>query len=101
MFCTGADVLSLANPAINYYIRGAGGWTGWYMSAEVERLTDEWLSTPDAAGRQVLFERIQQIAMDDVPMVPLGQWRPRSAFRKSLTGVMPTTTSYFWNVRRA
>ncbi len=101
IFCTGADVLSLANPAINYYIRGAGGWAGWYMSAEIERLTDEWLSTPDAAGRQALFERIQKISMDDVPMVPLGQWRPRSAFRTSLSGVLPTTTSLFWNVRRA
>jgi peptide/nickel transport system substrate-binding protein len=101
VFCTGAYVLSLADPGNNYYIRGAGGWSGWYLSPEVERLTDDWLAEPDTVKQQATFEALQRLSMSEVPMVPLGMWKPQTAFRRNLTGVVTASSSVFWNVRKS
>ena len=103
LFHTSAAALSLANPAVNYYTRGPaeGGWAGWYTNPEAERLTEAWLAAADPATRQAAFDAAQRLAWDDVPTVPLGFWRPKSAFRKSLTGVVECDLALFWNVRRA
>ena len=35
-----------------------------------------------------------------VPFIPLGQFQIRTAYRKSLTGLIEATGAYFWNIRR-
>ena len=103
LFPTSAAALALANPAVNYYTRGPaeGGWAGWYVSAEAERLADAWIAATNDSERQASFDAAQRLAFADVPIVPLGFWRPKSAFRKDITGVIPCDFSLFWNVRRA
>ena len=95
--------VSIANPAMNATIRGQGekGWIGWYESAEMERLTGEWLdaATPEASRK--LMDQIQELAFRDVPSLPLGQFFSRMAFRKSVSGVLPGSAAFFWNVKKA
>lgn len=103
MFHTWTPGVSITNPALNYYIRGQGqaGWFGWYDNPAMERLTEEWLlATTDAAQTQALAA-IQKEAFAGVPVIPLGQYFPPTAYRNSLSGVLDGTNCYPWNVRRA
>lgn len=103
MFHTSAAALTVANPAENYNTRGPaeGGWAGWYVSPEAEKHADAWMSATDPAARQAAFDAAQRTAMDEVPFVPLGFWRPKTAYRKDLINMIHTGYALFWNVRRA
>ena len=94
--------VSIANPAMNATIRGQGstGWTGWYESAEMERLTLQWLDAATPEDNRRLMDQIQRVAFDDVPSLPLGQYFSRTAFRENVTGVLPGSAAFFWNVRK-
>jgi peptide/nickel transport system substrate-binding protein len=102
IFHTSGGALTMGNPADSYTTRGPadGGWAGWYTSPEAERLTFEWLEASTPEARQTAFAAAQQLAYDDVPIVPLGFWRPKNALRKDIAGVTDTGISLFWNVRR-
>jgi peptide/nickel transport system substrate-binding protein len=90
------------NPAVNLLTRGqsAAGWFGWYASAEVERLTNEWLDAPANERRHAIAMEIGRVANSDVATIPLGRFFVRTAFRRTLEGVLQGTAPYFWNVRR-
>ncbi|MBR0665044.1 ABC transporter substrate-binding protein [Roseomonas hellenica] len=94
---------SIANPAVNTTIRGQGaeGWTGWFENAEIERLTEAWLSASDDAEAQRLFDEVHRAALDAVPILPLGQYFVSTAYRSNLSGILPGSAAFFWNVRRA
>ena len=93
--------VSIANPAVNTTIRGDANWTGWYKDEETERLTAEWLVSTDPARQQSLLDDIQRRALDQVPILPLGQFFIKTAFRKSVQGVKDGSVCYFWDVRKA
>lgn len=102
LYHTNWPSVSIANPAMNATIRGQGekGWAGWYASPEMERLTAEWLAAPDTAASQGLMDRIQALAFEDVPSLPLGQYFSSMAYRKGIQGVRPGSAAFFWNVRK-
>jgi ABC-type transport system substrate-binding protein len=102
MFHTTSAALTLVSHAVDYNTRGPaeGGWAGWYVSAEAERITDDWLAATTPAGRQAAFDAAQRLAIAEVPFVPLGFWQPKSASRKDITAVVPCDFSLFWNVQR-
>jgi peptide/nickel transport system substrate-binding protein len=95
--------MGIVTPTQNALIRGqgTGGWNGWYESAEMEALNAEWLSAPDEAARLGIGMRMQDLAFRDVPSVPLGQFFIRTAYRRSLTGVLEGPRPVPWNARRA
>jgi peptide/nickel transport system substrate-binding protein len=99
MFCTSADLPALQNPGVNYYIRS--GWVGGYKNDEIDNLTERWVSATEPADAQRTFEQIQRASYDDTPMIPLGLFDLRTAYSKSLTGVLPCSSAVFWNVKRA
>ncbi len=94
---------SVTNPAENLYIRGAGasGWFGWHDSPEMESLTAQWLASTDEGQAQKLLDDIQRSALNTVPVVPLGQIIPKTAYRSNLQGILTASSPLFWNVRRA
>lgn len=102
VFHSAAHAGNFLNPAVNALTRGQGasGWSGWYASAEVERLTTEWLDAPDPLARRMIASEIGRVANSDVATVPLGRFFSHTAFRRTLVGVLPGTSPYFWNVRR-
>jgi peptide/nickel transport system substrate-binding protein len=95
--------MGIVTPTQNALIRGqgAGGWSGWYESAEMEALNERWLSAPDEAARMAIGEQMQDLAFRDVPTVPLGQFFIRTAYRRSLTGLLEGPRPVPWNIRRA
>jgi peptide/nickel transport system substrate-binding protein len=94
--------ISLITPVANNLLRGngeQGGWFGWFTNAKNEGLLQEWVDAPDPAAARRIALAMNIEAMDQVSTVPLGQFQIRTAYR-GLTGVLPGTAPYPWNVRR-
>ena len=95
---------TIANPAINPTIRGQGGqggWFGWYSSEKMEHLAADWLVAPDPKTQAALAGQMQELAFQDAPILPLGRYFIRSAWRTGLTGFVKSSFNIPWNVRRA
>jgi len=90
-------------PVEHSQIRGLGktAWFGWYDDAEMEVLTRQFVEETDPAKQAAVVLAIQKRSFDLVPYVPLGTFQIRSAYRKSLTGIVEGTAPYFWGVKRA
>lgn len=89
----------LVNPAVSISLRGDGKAAGgWLTSPEIERLRDAWFEAPDLAERQRICRAIQEQAWQDVPFIPLGQWKTQSAWRTSIAD-LPRGIPLFWGAR--
>jgi peptide/nickel transport system substrate-binding protein len=91
-----------ANPAVSFLVRGQGanGWFGWWNSPRAEELAEAWLFAPDEARQKALASELGRHALEDAAFVPLGQFVIRTAFRRDITGILPGSSPYPWNVRR-
>ena len=87
-------------PATHAFLRGNGksAGPGWPSSPVLEGLRAEWFAAPDLAAQQAVAARMQEQAFTDVPYIPLGQVRVRTAFRNGVTGVL-NGLPVFWNIR--
>lgn len=90
-----------SNPAVSSLVRGQGtaGWFGWYTSAACEQMAKDWLDAPDSAAQARIAGEKGALALSEVATVPLGLFKVKTAFRKSLTGVLNGPSPYPWNVR--
>lgn len=100
MFHTYWSSASIATPPENANIRGNGedGWYGWYDDPAIEEAISQWLSVEDPSEQTEIFKKIQKLAMEGAPVVPLGIFFVNSAFDHSLSEIIPGSASYFWNV---
>ncbi len=103
MFLGALPATLCANPGSSFLVRGQGaaGWFGWWANAHAEELANAWAYAPDRASQRRFAMELEHLAMTEVPTIPLGQPYERTAFRKSITGILPGVTSYPWNVRPA
>ena len=99
-FTTGAAP-EFADPASNYLLSGNGraGWTGWFTDPAMEQMRKDWLLEPDVAQRQRLAGQMQEEAFQQVPFVPLGQYRLATAYQKSMSDLVPSSVPLFWGLR--
>jgi peptide/nickel transport system substrate-binding protein len=102
VFVTFGGGLDFASPAGHLGLRGNGtnGWIGWPDSPALEQLRESWFDAPDLAAQQAIARRIQAQAMQDVPMIPLGQYFLATAHRRNVTGILQGLPM-FWNVRKS
>jgi peptide/nickel transport system substrate-binding protein len=93
---------TISTPVGNHYVRGLGstGWFGWYKDDKVEQLTEAWMLAASAEERSRLVDAIHIQALQQVSMVPLGQFQMYNAYRRNLTGVVESWGAMFWNIRR-
>ncbi len=92
-----------SSPATSTLVRGQGkaGWFGWWSSDKAEELTQDWLAASDPASQKRIAAEISRLAMNEVATIPLGISFTKTAYRSSLTGVLPGVAPYPWNVRPA
>lgn len=69
--------------------------------AIVEAMVQDWLATPDFAAQKRIATVIDDLALDRVATVPLGQFFLKTAYRGSITGILQGIGPYPWNVRPA
>jgi len=93
---------SVANPAVNYGVRGDGAeaWFGWPTDPAAEAGIERWLHAPDAAAQADAFRDVQQAAWRSVPFAPTGLFVLQTGFRADLSGVLQGPNPYLWNLRR-
>lgn len=101
IFHTTGPAVAYSNPAVSPLVRGQGqsGWYGWWTNPSVENMVHEWLNASDEAEQRRLATTIQNIALDEVATVPLGQFFLKTAYRGSITGILQGVGVYPWNVR--
>ena len=101
IFHTFGSSLAYLNPAVSSLVKGPGatGWFGWYDSPRAQGLVDDWLNAPNAERQLALANELNKLAQDDVATIPLGQFRIRSAWRRSMTGHLKGSMPYPWGVR--
>jgi peptide/nickel transport system substrate-binding protein len=94
--------VSIINPAVNATLRGlgSGGWFGWYANPRVEEAAGQWLLAETEAEQKRLADVIQRESFENAPILPLGQFFIASAYRTGLSGFVPGTGAYPWNIRR-
>jgi peptide/nickel transport system substrate-binding protein len=93
-FCT-------IDPAGHLALRtnGANAWFGWPKNDKIEALRQDWFAAPDLAAQQQLAKAMQAEVMQDVPYVPLGEYRRLQAYRSDLRD-MAEGQAVFWNIKR-
>ncbi len=92
--------IDCVNPAGHPLLAGDASAAGWYRSEKMEDLRTRWLSVPDLGGQQALARDMQALAWEEVPFLPLGEYKQPTAYRTAITGVL-NGTAVFWNVRPA
>ncbi len=97
-FSAGADN---ATPAGHTMLRGNGdaGWFGWPTDPRIEELRNAWFDAPDLEAQKKVAAELQVQAFQSVPFVPLGQYFQATAYRATMTDVLPGFAT-FWNVRK-
>ena len=92
----------MGNPAEAQGFRGQGakGWFGWWDNPQQEALVQEWLAASDEAEQIRIARAIGDLAMDEVPTIPLGQYYIRTVFRSNLAGMLQGPCPVPWNLRR-
>jgi peptide/nickel transport system substrate-binding protein len=101
IFHTTGPAVGYYNPAVSTLVRGQGstGWYGWWTNPKVEAMVREWLDASDEADQKRLATAIQNLALDEVATIPLGQFFLKTAYRSSITGILQGVGVYPWNVR--
>jgi peptide/nickel transport system substrate-binding protein len=102
IFHINTPAIAIANPALDFFIRGQGatGFFGWFASPEMEQIAADWLDSTTPAEDRRLLDAAQTLAFAQAPIVPLGMFDVRTAHRADLTGLIPASVLYPWNVRR-
>ena len=103
VFHTFSSAVVLGSPATHPLLSGRGkqGWFGWWSNAEAMGLVNRWLSAPDVAAQTDAAKALAHVAMGDAGAILVGQYYGKTAFRKSITGVLQGVSPYPWNVRPA
>jgi peptide/nickel transport system substrate-binding protein len=103
VFHTFSSAVALSTPATHPMLSGRGkkGWFGWWSNPDAIALTEQWLAAPDAAAQTKVAKSLAHVGMTDVCGVIVGQWYGKTAYRKSITGVLQGVSPYPWNVRPA
>ncbi len=94
----GIDVL---DPAESFLARGNGkdAWYGWPDDPALERLRLSWFTAGDEASRKGIADALQQEVLSFAPYLPLGQILQPTAYRDTLSGILPGFAK-FWSVRK-
>ena len=73
---------------------------GLFFVSRLEMITRIFGSGNLADERRIAAE-LQMQVWQDVPFIPMGEYWQTTAYRKSLTGIIPGCFTVFYNVRRA
>jgi peptide/nickel transport system substrate-binding protein len=99
-YCSAWGGMDHLDPAGHLMLRGNASFFGWNKSERLEELRNAWFAAPDLAAQKTIAADIQKQALEvDVPYLPFGQYIQPTAYRSSLTGVLPGFPT-FWNVKR-
>jgi peptide/nickel transport system substrate-binding protein len=103
IFHTAWGTADMMNPIANAGVKGLGkdgGWFGWTEDPEIEKLRDAYARETDAAKQKEIAAAVQKRAYEMVHYIPLGEYFQPSAYRKEVTGLLPSPAYILWNVEK-
>ena len=102
IFTTYLSLADISDPLSNYSVagNGKGAWFGWPDDPKIEKLRQEFATTDKADKLKAIAVEVQKLGMDDVVVVPLGEFSVVAAAQKSLSGILQTPVPVFWNIKK-
>jgi peptide/nickel transport system substrate-binding protein len=102
LFVSVTPVPESRDPLLASLLRGNGkeAWIGWPVNPEIEATYAEWLDAETPTELTRLERKIQLLAVESVPFIPLGRYLPRVAWSRSLSDPGKGPAPTFWNVSK-
>jgi peptide/nickel transport system substrate-binding protein len=103
IFGTGTVGADMLDPTGNNGLRSSGdtAWFGWPKDDKIEDLRTAWMKVADFDTRKQIAVELQKRAFETVPYIPTGLYKPKTAYRKNITGVIQAPAILMWNVAKA
>jgi peptide/nickel transport system substrate-binding protein len=86
------------DPTQTFYLDSRNQWPGWYSNPQMDQLLDEMRATLDFEAEKKLFEQVQELYWQEVPVIKLGDMHGLVAHRKYVKGFAFFMDLHFWNV---
>ncbi len=102
LFVSVTPVPEYRDPLLGSLLRANGkdAWIGWPDIPKIEAAYSAWLDTGDPVEQTRLEREIQLTAFDQVPFIPLGRYRPRAAWNRTISAPLKGPAPVFWNVSK-
>lgn len=102
LFITNWMVPEISNPLSNPMLNGRGNeaWFGWPTDEIAESLKTEFIAAQTPDEQKAVAERIQAHAIDNVLLIPLGQYSLPQARRANIVNMIASPVPVFWNVEK-
>lgn len=93
----------LANPLLNNGIPtpcDGKNWFGWPCDETLEKIRQEFITATTPAQKKEIADRLQTRFYEVVPLIPVGQFFSKVAYRKNLVGVLDNPLLAMWNIEK-
>ena len=103
IFSTMSPLSALADPVGSQTIaaNGAGAWYGWPDVPEIEALRMKMARSGNLAEQKKIAVQIQQLAIDNVVVIPMGERSPVMATRKNVATDLSAPAPVFWDMTKS
>lgn len=95
IFITG--FLITVEPSQTLYLDSRFKWAGWYSSPKMDALLDEMRESPNLDQAKKVFEKVQALYWDEVPVIKFGNLHQFFATRKNVKGAQFFCDKQYWN----
>src|SRR5699024_2263242 len=79
---------------------GKKAWAGWPDVPEIEELRKTFAVTTDEEERKEIAYKINELAIDNGVVVPLGQFTIPAAYSPKLSDVPHAPVTVFWSMKK-
>lgn len=102
LFPAGAPGVEYLSPLLSGTMRsnGAKAWFGWPDDKRLEAAYAAWVDADTAEERHRQDIEFQLAAFQSVPVIPLGQYLPQTAWRKEISAPLKGQAPVFWNISK-
>ena len=103
LFVSVTPVPEYRDPMVASLLRGNGNdaWIGWPDNPAMEQAYSDWLDAVTEEEQTRQEKKIALIAMESVPFIPLGRYKPSVAWRRTLSDPGKGPAPTFWNVSKS
>lgn len=101
-FVTRWPAIDLWSPGWNAALRSNGdaAWFGWPDEPRIEQLRQDWIDASSPERRKALRADLERTAAEQVPYVPLIQYRLPRGYRTYIGEAPAAPVSIFWGVTK-
>ena len=101
-FLTAWSAADILDPVMTAFLNSScdKALFGWPCDSDLEGLRDAYARETDPAKRRAIAEQVQLRAIEYGTHLPLGQWVSASGVGKSVTGIVESPVTVFWNIEK-